>query len=68
MILRLSFLAMAGTLALAGQAHAADVLPVDKHLASTELASDVRAQPFRPVSGAGVVNALGAGSSAVTYL
>jgi hypothetical protein len=67
MISRLSFLAMAGTLALAGQAHAADVLLVDKHLAITELASDVRAQPFRPVSGAGVVTALGAGSSAVTY-
>ena len=68
MISRLSFLAMAGTLALAGQAHAADALPADKHLVITELASDVRAQPFRPVSGAGVVNALGAGSSAVTYL
>jgi hypothetical protein len=67
MISRLSPLAIAGTLALAGQAHAADTLPANTYLAAPGLASDAQIHSFRADPGTGVVTALGTGASAVTY-
>jgi hypothetical protein len=67
MVSHLSLLALAGALALAGEARAADTQAVDTYLAITGLAPDGRTHAETPAQGAGVVTSLGAGTSAVTY-
>ena len=67
MVSRLSLLALAGALALAGEARAADSQAVDTHRAITGLAPDGQTRAETPAQGAAVITPLGAGASALTY-